>query len=117
MESGIHASLHPNCHYQIIYAKFKLRVYYPPPNESEVWHYQNGNSNVIKKAIKDFYWERAFENLSVDEKVSLFNKTIKNKLSNYISYEIITIDERDPPWFNTLACNNFYRDNFLVEAN
>ena len=100
MESGIHPSLHPNCHYQIIYAKFKLRVYYPPPNESEVWHYQNGNSNVIKKAITDFYWERAFENLSVDEKVSLFNKTIKNKLSNYISYEIITIDERDPPWFN-----------------
>ena len=77
MESGIHPSLHPNCHYQIIYAKFKLRVYYPPPNEREVWHYQNGDSNVIKKAITDFYWGRAFENLSVDEKVSLFNKLLK----------------------------------------
>ena len=53
-----------------------------------------------KKAITDFSWERAFENLSADEKVSLFNKTIKNILSNYIPYEIITTDDRDPPWFN-----------------
>ena len=56
--------------------------------------------NAIKNTITDFSWERAFENLSVDEKVSLFNKTIKNILSNYIHHEIITIDDRDPPWFN-----------------
>ena len=36
MESGVHPTLHPNCHYQIIYAKFKLKVYYPPPYEREV---------------------------------------------------------------------------------
>ena len=53
-----------------------------------------------KKAITDFSWERAFENLSADEKVSLFNKTIKNILSNYIPHEIITIDDIDPPLFN-----------------
>ena len=53
-----------------------------------------------KKAITDFSWERAFERASADEKVSLFNKTIKNILSNYIPHEIITIDDRDPPWFN-----------------
>ena len=53
-----------------------------------------------KKAITDFSWERAFENLSADEKVSLFNKTIKNILSNYIPHEIITFDDIDPPLFN-----------------
>ena len=41
-----------------------------------------------------------FENFSVDEKDSLFNETIKNILSNYIPHEIITIDDRDRPWFN-----------------
>ena len=61
---------------------------------------KNANSNVIKKAITDFSRERAFENLSVDEKVSLFNKTIKNMLSNYIPHEMITTDGRDPSWFN-----------------
>ena len=32
--------------------------------------------------------------------MSLFNKTSKNILSNYIPHEIITIDDRNPPWFN-----------------
>ena len=100
MESGVHPSLHPNCHHQIIYAKFKLKVYYSPPYEREVWHYQNPDSNAIKKAITDFSWERPFENLLVDEKVSLFNKTIKNILSNYIPHDIITTDDRDPSWFS-----------------
>ena len=54
MESGIHPSLHPNCHHQIIYAKFKLKVYYPPPFEREVWHYQNVDSNAIKKQSQIF---------------------------------------------------------------
>ena len=54
----------------------------------------------MKTAVINFSWERAFENLSVDEKVPLTNKTIKNILSNYIPHEIITVDNRDPPWFN-----------------
>ena len=28
MESGVHSSLHPNCHHQITYAKFNLKIYY-----------------------------------------------------------------------------------------
>ena len=94
MESGVHPPFHPNCHYQIIYAKFKLKVYYPPPYEREVRHYQNVDANAIKKAITDFSWERAFEIFLLMKK-SLFNKTIKNILSNYILHEIITIDDRD----------------------
>ena len=99
-ESGVHPSLYPNCNHQIIYAKFKLKIYYPPSYEKEVWHYENADFNAIKKAITDFSWERAFENLSANEKVSLFNKTIKNIISNHIPREITTFDDRDPPWFN-----------------
>ena len=50
MESGVHSSLHSNCHHQIIDAKFKLKVYYPPTCEREVRHYQNAYSNAIKKS-------------------------------------------------------------------
>ena len=32
--------------------------------------------------------------------VFLFNRTIKNILSNYIRHEIIICDDRDPPWLN-----------------
>ena len=31
LEFGAHHSLHQNCHHQIIFAKFNLKVYYPPP--------------------------------------------------------------------------------------
>ena len=98
MESGIHPSLHPNCHHQIIYAKFKLKVYYPPPYEREVWHYQNADSNANKKSNDRFFLGRGIWKPFCWWKS--FNKTIKNILSNYVPHEIITIDDRDPPWFN-----------------
>ena len=28
---GVHPSLHPNCHHQIVFAKFNLMISYPPP--------------------------------------------------------------------------------------
>ena len=31
MHSGVHTSLHPNCHHQIRFAKFNLFIFYPPP--------------------------------------------------------------------------------------
>ena len=30
-DCGIHPSLHPNCHHQIIYCKLNLKIVYPPP--------------------------------------------------------------------------------------
>ena len=38
--------------------------------------------------------------MSVNEKVNIFNKTILNILINFIPHEIITCDDKDPPWFN-----------------
>ena len=32
--------------------------------------------------------------------VSIFNKIIKNILSNYFPHETITFDDKGPPWFN-----------------
>ena len=100
MESGVHSSLHENCHHQITFAKFNLKIYYPPPYEREVWHYQKANSENIRKAINEFPWERRFSNSDDDEKVYLFNKTIKNIVYNYIPHETIICNDRDPPWIN-----------------
>ena len=36
MESGVHSSLHQNCHHQLIYAKVNLKVFYPPLYEREI---------------------------------------------------------------------------------
>ena len=100
MESGVHHSLHSNCPHQITYAKFNLKIHYPPLYEREIGHYQKANTDQIRKAIEQFSWSRSFKNLNINEMVFLCNRTIKDILSNYIPHEIIICDDRDPPLIN-----------------
>ena len=39
--------------------------------------------------------------MNFNDMVNLFNRTIKNILHNFIPHEIITCDDRDPPWINS----------------
>ena len=87
MNSLIHSSLHQNCHHQIIFAKLNLKVHYPPLYKREVWHFKKANTDHIKRAINGISWERSFANLNINDKFYLFNKTIKNILSNFIPHE------------------------------
>ena len=98
MESGVHSSLHSNCHHHITFAKFNLKIDYPPPYEWEVWHYQKANVGQIRQAISKFPWDNHFPNISVNEQVQLFTQTFQNIISNYIPHETITSDDRNPPW-------------------
>ena len=68
-------------------------MYYPPPSE-------RASVDQIQRATEQFSWEKSFRNLNFNEMFSLFNRTIKNILSNYISHETIICDDKDPPWFN-----------------
>ena len=54
MESGVHSSLHPICHHQTTYAKFNLNIYYPPPYEREMWHYEKANIDPMRRSIYKF---------------------------------------------------------------
>ena len=100
MESRVHSSLHENCHHQMTYTKFNLKIYYPPSYEPEIWHFQKASREKIRKAIDQFPWVMRFTNIDVNEKVNLFKKTITNIIINYIPHEKITCDDRDPPWIN-----------------
>ena len=80
LDLGVHPSLHPNCHHQIVYANFNLKIHFPPPYEREIWHYGQGNTELIRRAVHEFNWQRAFSNLNINERVSFFNKTISNRV-------------------------------------
>ena len=97
VNSGTHHSLHPNCHHQIICAKFNLKIHYPPTYNREVWPYKDSNDDLFRRAINQFNLERAFENKNLDEKFLTFNKTVLNILSNFIPHELIVCDDKDPP--------------------
>ena len=98
MESGVHSSLHPNCHHQIVFAKFNLKTFYPPPYEREIWHYNKANTDLIRRSVNEFSCENRVSNTDANQKVYLFNETIKNILFNFIPHKTIFCDDRDPPW-------------------
>ena len=86
IESGVHSFLHSSCNYQIIFAKFNLKICYPPPYSRQVWHFKEVETDVIRRAVNDFNWERAFSNTNVNQKVCIFNKSVLNVLSNFIPH-------------------------------
>ena len=94
--SGVHSSLHPNCHHQIAITKFNLHIVCPPPCLRDTWLYREANTGLIRRAIKEFNWQKAFLNTSVNEKVEIFNRTILNILSNFIPHEVIACNDKDP---------------------
>ena len=53
-DSGVYNSLHSNCHHPIIYGKFNLIIFCPPPNERHIWHCKHANADMISKAIEGF---------------------------------------------------------------
>ena len=114
-ESVVHPSLHPNSHYQIIFAKFNQEIQYQPPYFCDIWHFEDANTDLIRQAIDMFDWDGAFINTDVNEKVIILNKTILNILSNFISLETLSADYKDPLWFTKKnpiqEKNNFYKSH------
>ena len=100
MNSGVHSSLHPKCHHQIIHAKFNLKIFYPPPYERVVWHYQDANNDLMQRSISQFNCERAFSNKGVNKQISIFNETILNIMTNFIPHETKILNDRVSHWIN-----------------
>ena len=67
MESGAQSLLHANCHHHITFAKFNIKIHYPPPYEREVWHYQKANADQIRQAISEFPWDNRFADINGNE--------------------------------------------------
>ena len=54
MDSGVYASLHPNCQHQVVNVKLKLNIEYPPLYERLVWDYKNNNTQLLNHAHEIF---------------------------------------------------------------
>ena len=100
VDTGVHPSLHSNCHHQINYYKLNLNVKYLPPYERLVWDYNKENVRSVKKSIESVNWELMFSNMSVRKQVSIFDETLINIFSNFTPNKPVTFDDRDPPWLN-----------------
>ena len=54
MNSGVHSSLHPNCHHQIVHSSFNLNIHYPPPYQRLTWDYKRTDSIKIREALDSY---------------------------------------------------------------
>ena len=51
VNSEVHASLHPNCHHQIVHTKFNLDISYRPPYQRLLWDYKKADFEKIRKVL------------------------------------------------------------------
>ena len=112
----LYSSLHTNCRDQNVFENFVLKIYYPPPYEREVCHYQEADTTLIRRAIHAFNWKRALSNLNIDGKVTVLNRTISNIMKNFISHETILCNGKDPPWFNKKITSLIQEGTLLFET-
>ena len=54
LESGVHPSLHENCHHQIVYGKLSVRNLSPPPYGRWIWFMTVQTLLQSKKVLKCF---------------------------------------------------------------
>ena len=52
IESGVHSSLHDQCHHQIIYGKLAVSNLAPPPYTRRIWYYDKADGVGIKVYMK-----------------------------------------------------------------
>ena len=95
---GVDVSMFKKCYHNIIHGRIDIPAPLPSVYVRESWSYNKANVENIKKAVSNFNWNRAFENLSADEKVELLNETLLNIFRNYIANKKIKCEYRQPPW-------------------
>ena len=115
VNSGVHASLHPNCHHQIVHSSFNLNIYYPPPYQRLIWDYKKADTKIIRKALDSVNWERLFDSKNINEQVISLNETILNVFRNYVPNKYITINDKDPVWMNEIIKSKIKRKNLLFK--
>ena len=76
--------MHSNCHHQIIFSEFSLKIHYPPPYERVVWEYDKPNKDLITRAIDVFDRDKKLSERCVNDQELLFNETLLNIMNNFI---------------------------------
>ena len=115
INSGVHSSLHSNCHYQTIFSNSNLKIRYTTPCERAIWEYDKANKDLITKAIDAFDWDKKLSEKCVDDQVLLFNETLLNIMSNFIPNKLIIFDDKEPRWIDRKIKNLIKHKNQIYK--
>ena len=96
--SGVHPTLFPTCHHQLIYIQIDFQIVLPPPFQRKVWFYDKADVTSIQRSLALIDWEHKFANIGDDAQVSLLNEILLNIFDNFIPNKIINCNSKEPPW-------------------
>lgn len=99
-ESGVHSSLFPRCHHQVIFAKINFKVYFPPSYERLIWDYPKANVELIRRSLSEVDWENSLSGLHVNDQVKFLTNCITNVFKFFVPNKTIVCKDKDPPWMN-----------------
>ena len=72
--TGAHASLHPNCHHNIV----------PLPYQRKIWDHKKTDSTNIRKVPNSENWAKLSHQKEINAQVLLLKKTILNAFLNFV---------------------------------
>ena len=76
VKSGVHPTLHKNCHHQITYCKLNLKIVYPLPYVCLVWDFKRADVNAITTAINQADWKFMFSCKNVHQQGNISVKLL-----------------------------------------
>ena len=98
-DSGVRSSLDQTCKHQITYCKLSIKSPRIPASKRLVWHYDKANSDLMNRAISDYQWDFHLNKLpNPNSQVKFLNKTILNKITNFVHSSSIMSNIREPKW-------------------
>ena len=94
--SGVHASLHNNCHHQITFAHINLLIEHPPPYHCLIWDYSNADIFNIQRFISSINWSHLFSNNHIYIQVSIFEEFVLNAFKTFVANKYVVFDGKEP---------------------
>ena len=117
IESGVHPSLHEQCHHQIVYGKLSVSYVKLPPYKRRMWYYHKANCAAIKRSFELFRWHEHLNNMTCpDDQAELLNEVLLNVISNFIPKKVKKIRPHQAHWI-TDNVKNFLREKNCAYRN
>ena len=86
--SGVNASLHSNCHHQVLHFNFNFDISYPSPYEQLIWDYKKADSVTIRK-VHDTVNSKMWKNYHNKEQ-PYTNLQLSNRLFQVFFFSVYT---------------------------
>ena len=95
VDFGVHPSLYPKSHHQIVFGTINLSVPRPPPYKRTVWKHDKAEIGMINSELSSINWSDRFDELDVDQAVDSFTKCFMSVITQHIPNREITCCDRD----------------------